>query len=271
MGTESLEVDLLLEAVFRHYGYDFRGYSRPSITRRIRRQMEAEGVKTVSGLQERVLHDPEALERLLLGLSVSVTGMFRDPGFYVTFREKVVPMLRTYPFVRIWHAGCSTGEEVYSVAIVLVEEELYDRCRIYATDMNQAVLERAKAGVFPVKSMQEHTGNYLKARGKQAFSEYYSAKYGSAILSPRLKQNIVFAEHNLATDSRFNEFNVILCRNVMIYFDESLTAHVHELFYERLAMFGFLALGNRESIKFSPYEDAYEVVDEREKVYRKVR
>src|SRR5688572_32226629 len=182
-----------------------------------------------------------------------------------------LPILRTYPFIRLWHAGCATGEEVYCMAVLLEEEGLYERSRIYATDINEVVLQKAKAGIFPIERMQEYTENYIAAGGKRAFSDYYIAKYGGALFSPSLTRNVVFSQHNLVTDSSFSEFNVILCRNVLIYFDKSLQARVHELFYNSLAMFGVLALGSRESLRFSPYEDSYEQINGPEKIYRKVR
>lgn len=268
---EQLEVQLLLEGIFKHYGFDFRSYAYASVRRRLWKRIEAEGLATVSGLQERVLHEPAMMERLLLDLSINVTAMFRDPGFYRVFREQVVPTLRTYPFIRLWHAGCATGEEVYSMAMLLEEESLYERARIYATDINEVVLQKAKAGIFPIDRMQEYTENYIAAGGKRAFSDYYVAKYGGALFSPHLTRNVVFSQHNLVTDSSFSEFNAILCRNVLIYFDKSLQARVHELFYNSLAMFGVLALGSRESLRFSPYEDCYEQINGPEKIYRKVR
>jgi chemotaxis protein methyltransferase CheR len=269
-GLEKIEVELLLEAVFRRYGFDFRAYAYASLRRRIWKRIHAEGLRTVSELQDRLLHDPSVMERLLLDLSVNVTAMFRDPNFYAAFRMQVVPLLRTYPFVRIWHAGCSTGEEVYSMAILLQEEGLYSKTRIYATDINEVVLQRAKAGIFPLDKMQEYTQNYLRAGGKRSFSEYYTAAYDGALFSPALRANVVFAQHNLVTDHSFSEFNVILCRNVMIYFDRTLQTRVHELFYESLPMFGILALGNKESLRFSKVEECYEVLDAREKIFRKV-
>ena len=267
---EQLEVQLLLEGIFKQYGFDFRSYAYASVRRRLWKRIEAEGLATISGLQERVLHEPAMMERLLLDLSINVTAMFRDPGFYRVFREQVVPMLRTYPFIRLWHAGCATGEEVYSMAMLLEEESLYERSRIYATDINEVVLQKAKAGIFPIDRMQEYTENYIAAGGKRAFSDYYVAKYGGALFSPGLTRNVVFSQHNLVTDSSFSEFNAILCRNVLIYFDKSLQARVHELFYNSLAMFGVLALGSRESLRFSPYEDCYEQINGPEKIYRKV-
>jgi chemotaxis protein methyltransferase CheR len=267
---EKIEIELLLEAVFRRYGFDFRAYAYASLRRRIWKRLQAEKLPTVSALLDRLLHDPAVMERLLLDLSVNVTAMFRDPNFYLAFREKVVPLLRTYPFIRIWHAGCSTGEEVYSMSILLQEEGLYERARIYATDINEVVLQQAKAGIFPLEKMQEYTQNYLRAGGSRSFSEYYTAAYGGALFSPSLRQNVVFAQHNLVTDGSFSEFNVILCRNVMIYFDRSLQTRVHELFYGSLPMFGILALGNKESLRFSKFEECYEVLDAREKIFRKV-
>ncbi len=268
---EQLEVQLLLEGIFKQYGFDFRSYAYASVRRRLWKRIEAEGLMTISGLQERVLHEPAMMERLLLDLSINVTAMFRDPGFYRVFREQVVPTLRTYPFIRLWHAGCATGEEVYSMAMMLEEESLYERSRIYATDINEVVLQKAKAGIFPIERMQEYTENYIAAGGKRAFSDYYVAKYGGALFSPSLTRNVVFSQHNLVTDSSFSEFNAILCRNVLIYFDKSLQARVHELFYNSLAMFGILALGSRESLRFSPCEDYYEQINGPEKIYRKVR
>jgi chemotaxis protein methyltransferase CheR len=267
---EKIEVELLLEAIHRHYGFDFRAYAYSSVRRRIWKRIQAEKLDTVSALQERVLHDPDAMERLLLSLSVSVTAMFRDPAFYLAFRTKVVPLLRTYPFIRVWHAGCSTGEEVYSMAILFTEEDLYDRVRIYATDINDAVLQQARSGIFPLDKMQEYTQNYLRAGGTRSFSEYYTAAYDGALFSPALRERVVFAQHNLVDDRSFAEFNVILCRNVMIYFDRALQNRVHQLFYESLPTYGILALGAKESLRFSAFEDRYEELDPRGKIYRKI-
>lgn len=268
---DDIEIPLLLEAIYEHYGFDFRNYARASLRRCVLAQVEAEGLKTISGLQERALHDPACMERLLLGLTVHVTAMFRDPGFYVAFREKVVPLLKTYPFVRLWHAGCSTGEEIYSLAILLHEEGIYERCRIYATDLCEAVLRHARAGVYPLAAMKQYTANYQEARGQGAFSEYYTASDDSALLRPWLQQNIVFAQHNLVTDASFNEFNVVLCRNVMIYFNPALQERVHEVLYQSLVRFGVLGLGRGESLRFMRYEPRYEELDRVERLYRRVR
>ena len=269
--VESLEISLLLEAVYQAYGYDFRRYSRASLRRRLLRRMEAEGLGSLSALQERVLRDQACMTRLLLELSVNVSSMFRDPSFYLVFRTKVVPLLRTYPFVRVWNAGCSTGEEAYSTAILLTEHGLYDRTRIYATDMNQAVLDQARAGAFPIRKMQEYTANYIRAGGTRAFSEYYVANGKSARFDSSLAENIVFAEHNLVTDRSFNEFHVIMCRNVMIYFDRSLQDHVLGLLHESLTMLGVLALGSKESIDFTSHANCYESIDADHKLYRRLR
>ena len=268
---ERIEIELLLEGIFRHYGFDFRSYAYASIRRRLWRRIEAERLSTVSGLQDRLLHEPALMERLLLDLSINVTAMFRDPSFYLAFRQKVVPLLRTYPFIRIWHAGCSTGEEVYSMAILLEEEGLYERARIYATDINEVVVHRARAGIFPLERMQEYTENYIRAGGMRSFSEYYTAKYDGALFSPALQRNVVFSQHNLVTDRSFAEFNVILCRNVLIYFDRALQARVHGLFYDSLVHFGILALGSKETLRLSEYETRYEELSAADRIYRKVR
>jgi chemotaxis protein methyltransferase CheR len=268
---ERLEIELLLEAIFRHYGHDFRSYAFSSLRRRLRKRLEAENLKTFSALLDRLLHDPDAMDRLLRDLSVNVTGMFRDPTFFLSLREKVIPILRTYPFVRIWHAGCATGEEVYALAIMLEEEGLYDRARIYATDMNADALDKAKAGIFPLARMREYTSNYLQAGGTRSFSEYYTANYEAALFDPKLRRNVLFAQHNLATDTSFSEFNVILCRNVLIYFDRKLKERVYKLFADSLASFGVLCLGRRESLRFTAVETEYEEFDAKERIYRRRR
>jgi chemotaxis protein methyltransferase CheR len=268
---ERIEIELLLEGIFQRYGFDFRDYAHASLRRRLWKRVEAERLTTISALQARVLHDATALDRLLLDLSVNVTAMFRDPGFYKRFREVVVPTLRTYPFIRIWHAGCSTGEEVYSMAILLHEEGLLDRARIYATDINDVVLRHARSGIFPLNRMQEYTENYIKAGGTRSFSEYYTAKYDGALFDSMLTKNVVFSQHNLVTDQSFSEFNAIFCRNVLIYFDRNLQHRVQKLFYDSLVMFGVLSLGSKESLRFSEFEDCYERMDAREKIYRKVK
>jgi chemotaxis protein methyltransferase CheR len=267
---ESLELDLLLEAVFRMYGYDFRDYARTSMRRRIENIMRAEGVSSISALQERVLRHRVSWERFLQGISVSVSAMFRDPGFFLAFRQHAVPLLRTYPFIRIWQAGCSLGEEAYSLAILLQEEGLYERTRIYATDINEVTLRQARDGIYPADQMQKFTQYYIQAGGTRSFSDYYTARYDFAILRPSLGQNIIFSQHNLVSDGAFNEFNVVLCRNVMIYFNRDLQERTHNLFLNSLGMFGILGLGSRESLRFMPQEHAYEPLVPGEKLYRRI-
>jgi len=266
---ERLEIDLLLEAIHRRYSYDFRGYALASLRRRLWHRAYAEGLTTLSGLQERVLHDASCMDRLLRDLSINVTEMFRDPGFHRSLRERVFPQLRTHPFIRVWNAGCSTGEEIYSLAIALREEGLLDRTRIYATDINGAALERAQGGAFALERMQRYTENYLRAGGTEAFSSYYTADGDRARFDPALAEGVVFAQHNLVTDGSFNEFHLIVCRNVMIYFGSSLQEEVLALFGESLTRFGILALGRKESIRRSSHADRYEPLDEAEKIFRR--
>ncbi|HEX2910576.1 MAG TPA: protein-glutamate O-methyltransferase CheR [Chloroflexia bacterium] len=267
---ENIELDLLLEGIFRHYGYDFRDYARASLRRRVWSFINSQQLGTISSLQEKLLHEPECMEKFLLTLSVHVTSMFRDPEFYLAFREKVVPMLKTYPSINIWHAGCSSGEEVYSMAILLQEAGLYNRCTLYATDINDSVLKKASSGIFSLDTMREYTANYLQAGGTHAFSDYYTAAYDNAIFSPALRKNIVFAQHNLVTDGRFNQFHVIWCRNVTIYFNKPLQQRVHGLLYDSLIRLGVLGLGNKESLRFSPHEHSYEIIRPNVSLYRKI-
>ena len=266
---ESIEIDLLLDGIYQRYGYDFRSYASTSIRRRIWKFAEQEKLATISAVQEAVLHQSDMMDKFVLSLTVNVTTMFRDPAFFLALRNEVVPILKTYPMIRIWDAGCATGEEAYSMAIVLKEEGIYDRCRIYATDMNEDVLRKAKTGIFPLAHMKEYTDNYIQSGGKNSFSEYYTAKYDYAIINQELRQNIIFAQHNLVTDKSFNEFNLVLIRNVLIYFNESLRTKVLDLLHESMASFGILALGKRESLKFSKYESAYEELDSAMKLYKR--
>jgi chemotaxis protein methyltransferase CheR len=240
------------------------------LKRRIWRRISEEGLETISGLQERILHDPDVMERLLIDFSINVTSMFRDASFFAAMREKVVPLMRTYPFVRIWNAGCSTGEETFSLAILLQEEGLADRARIYATDINDEVLRRAKLGVFPVERMKDYTRDYIQGGGKAAFSDYYKT-YGDVVrFDPVLVDDVVFAQHNLVSDSSFNVFNLIVCRNVMIYFDRALQDKVHGLFYDSLVRFGILGLGHKETIRFTTHAEDYAELDSHEKLYRRL-
>lgn len=268
---EMVQLQELLVAIFERYGSDFRSYAVSSLRRRVLKQVADEGLDSISGLRTLVLDDAMAMARLQRTLTIHVTSLFRDPAFYVAFRKLAVPRLRTYPYLRFWIAGCSTGEEVYSLAILLVEEGLYDRSRIYATDMSEPVLERARSGIFPTSLMQEYTRNYQNAGGRCSLAEYYTAEEDFAVLRGSLRDNVVFAAHNLVGDTSFNEFHGIFCRNVMIYFDRSLQNRVHGLIYDSLVTFGYLGLGRSESVRFSPYEKAYEPVDEKEKLYRKIQ
>lgn len=265
---EDLEIHLLLEGIARQYGYDFRDYARASLTRRVRKCLEAERLPTISALQERVLHDERAMRRFLDTLTVDVTALFRDPSFYAAFRAVVVPLLRPLPSIQIWHAGCASGEEVYSMAILLQEEGLYEHARLYGTDINESLLAKARDGIVPLARMKEYTQNYQKAGGRRAFSEYYAAKDDHAVLHASLHARIVWAQHNLVTDASFQECQVILCRNVMIYFNRRLQDRVHALLYKSLAPQGVLALGNKESLVGTAHEKAYTVLDAREKLYQ---
>lgn len=268
---ERIEIQLLLDGIYLRYGFDFRHYAFSFIKRRIWHRVRAEKLRSISGLQEKVLYDIRVAEKLLADFSINVTEMFRDPGFFLSFRTKLVPLLKDHPYIRIWIAGCSTGEEAYSVAILLHEEGLYEKTIIYATDINESILQKAKKGAMPLDRMQLYTQNYLKAGGTRAFSEYYSVKDQNAVFHPFLTKNIVFAKHNLVTDSSFNQFHAILCRNVMIYFNKELQNRVHNLFSESLSLGGFLGLGNREGVKFTCHEHCYAEVDSTEKLYRKIR
>lgn len=265
-----LEIDLLLEAIFRLSGFDFRQYNRSSISRRISNRMRMDNIPTISRVLEKVIHENGFLEQLLNDFSINVTEMFRNPSFFNAFRQEVVPYLRDYPEIRIWHAGCATGEEVFSMAILLQEEGLMDKAVIYATDMNEQVLEKAKKGVFPINKMQAYTKNYMLAGGHHAFSEYYKTDYQYAYFYPSLLKNIIFAQHNLVTDQSFNEFHVIMCRNVLIYFSSELQNKVHYLFSESLSNNGFLCLGDKETIRFEDIIPKYKEIEGNEKIYQKI-
>jgi chemotaxis protein methyltransferase CheR len=267
--VERLELDLLCQAVYRHYGSDFREYATASLMRRVWLAMEQEGVATISQLQDRVLHDAAAMDRLVNHISVNVTSMFRDADFWKVLRDQVLPVLGSNPFIRIWHAGCATGEEVYSMAILLTELGLYDRCRIYATDMNDQALRSARDGIFPLSNMRDWSQAYLRAGGAGSLSDHYRANYDHAIFRQSLKKQVLFSQHNLVTDGSFNEFNLILCRNVMIYFNNDLQNRVHRLLYSSLRRFGVLALGRKESLLSTPHADGYTELSAVEKLYRK--
>ena len=261
----------LLETVFEQSDLDFREYAHSSVRRRVARVLDESGAGTLPVLQARVKVEPDLLALLVRRLTVHTTAMFRDPLFFRALREKVVPVLRTYPFVRLWVAGCSTGEELYSLAILLHEENLAGRCRIYATDVSEAVLERARTGVFPLSAMQEYSRNYREAGGTAPFSDYFTADSDWVIFRQHLRDGVVFGTHNLVSDASFNEFHVILCRNVLIYFRRELQERVHGLFYDSLVRFGFLGLGRSEAIRFTTYYHHYEAINPRERLFRKIQ
>lgn len=267
--NEEIEIHLLLEAINMKYGYDFRNYSSAHMKRRIHNRMSIFGITSISEMLHKVIYDKEFFNQILSDFSINVTEMFRDPSFYIAFRKHVIPILKTYPFIRIWHAGCSTGEEIYSMAILLKEEGLYDRTQIYATDFNKIVLQKAKEGIYNIDDIKDYTYNYQRAGGKASFSDYYVAQYGSVIFNSSLKKKITFAEHNLVTDGTFGEMHVIICRNVLIYFNKELQSSVIKLFSDSLSNGCFLCLGSKESIKFSTSTENFEEVVGCEKIYRK--
>lgn len=267
--TSDIEISLLLEAIFQKYGYDFRQYSQAHIRRRIMSRMAMTEYEYVSQMQAKVLNDESFASELMQDLSITVTEMFRDPGFYKSLREKVIPILKTYPFIKIWHAGCATGEEAYSMAILLQEEGLYDRTTIYATDFNQIALNRAKDGIFSNKMIKEYTSNYQLSGGKESFSSYYISNYDNVIMNQSLKKNIVWANHNLVTDSVFAEVHLILCRNVLIYFDINLQNKVQTLFYNSLINGGVLCLGSKESLRFTDLHQQYSELDTKQRIFKK--
>lgn len=267
--VEDVEIRLLLEGVQRIYGYDFRDYADASIKRRLNHWLAESGFDTFSQAQSQLLRERSVFESLLRGITVNVTEMFRDPTFFRAVREQVVPFLKTYPFVKIWHAGCATGEEAYSMAILLNEEGMAGRYRMYATDINEAVLQKAGEGVMPIAEMQRFTRNYQKSGGRASFADYYTARYDRAILSPALKKHIVFAPHNLATDGEFGEMNLVLCRNVMIYFKPALKERCLRLFDSSLLPGGFLCLGLKESLERRKMGERYEELAAPLRIYRK--
>ncbi|MFD4820102.1 CheR family methyltransferase [Peribacillus butanolivorans] len=267
---EDIEIELLLQAIYSVSGFDFRKYMRSSIKRRVENRMSLDHIRRISGMIEMVLYEKGYVEKLLNDFSINVTEMFRDPDFFKAFRLKIVPLLKQLPEIRIWHAGCSTGEEAFSMAILLKEEGLYEKAKIYATDMNEDILRHAEKGILPLNRMQSYTKNYLQAGGKQEFSEYYTTDYQNAYLNSSLLKNIVFFQHNLVTDGSFNEFHIILCRNVMIYFTGELQTYVNHLFYDSLSKKGFLAVGSKETLHRSSLSEDYEDFDSKERIYRKL-
>lgn len=268
--TEDIELSLLLEGVYRVTGHDFRQYTPATMRRRALHAASAEGLHSISELQGRVLRDAAAMQRLRETLSINVTEMFRDPSFFQALREQVLPVLRTHPFIRIWHAGCSTGEEVYSLAILLREAGLLDRSRLYATDMHAPALNAARSGIYPVQKLAAYERNYRESGGTGEFGAYFTAQYEHALVRADLRQNIIWGQHNLATDSSFNEFHLILCRNVLIYFTQRLQEQVKALLWHSLTPFGMLALGRHESMDFSEHAPRFTTLNLTEKLYRRI-
>ncbi|HIJ57591.1 MAG TPA: protein-glutamate O-methyltransferase CheR [Deltaproteobacteria bacterium] len=267
--NEKIEIDLLIQAIFRKYGYDFRNYAKASLSRRVQQRLSRSNLKTISEMQHKLLYDQSFFETLLLDLTINVTEMFRDPYFFKAIRTSVIPELKRQPFIKVWHAGCSSGEEVYSMAILLKEEGVAQTARIYATDTNEAVLQEAEKGIVSIGKMQQYSRNYMDAGGMSSFSDYYTARYESALLNKTLRKNVVFSCHNLVTDGVFGEMDLIICRNVLIYFNDELQNHVFGLFRDSLCPGGFLCLGSKESLMFTQCSDDFEIVAEREKIYRK--
>lgn len=268
-GVEDLEIDLLLEALFQRYHYDFRNYARASIKRRLLQAREQLGFPSFSALQDGLLHEPAMLGRLLGYLTVQVSEMFRDPSYFRALREKVIPHLRTYPSLKVWVAGCSNGEELYSLAILFREEGLEARTIFYATDINPAALQAAQAGVYPLDQLRKFTANHQKSGGRSSLSDYYTADYGRAIFDKSLRRQVVFSDHSLVTDAVFGEMHLISCRNVLIYFDRKLQDRAIGLFKDSLARKGFLGLGSKESLRFSTHADAFAEFDREEKIYQR--
>lgn len=266
---EEIEFDLLLEGVFRRYGYDFRNYARASIKRRLRHFAVKSGCVRITELTLKMMHDPSFFQEMVADLSVPVTEMFRDPEIYLTLRREVMPYLATYPFIKVWHAGCASGEEVYSLAVLLQEEGLYARTTIYATDFNEAALAVAREGIYPIDRVKEYSANYQKAGGRRSFSDYYLSQYDSIIMAQSLKKNITFARHNLVTDQVFGEMHLIMCRNVLIYFNRTLQEQVLHLVNHSLIRNGFLCLGSKESLCFSEIFPSFSELEPELKIYRK--
>ncbi|MDP8209554.1 MAG: protein-glutamate O-methyltransferase CheR [Candidatus Stygibacter australis] len=267
---ESLEITLILDAIYSRYGYDFRDYARASMERRVKHYQKKSGYKSISEMIPRLLHDETFFQSLIHEFSITVTEMFRDPGEYRVIKEKVIPILKTYPYIKVWHAGCATGEEVYSLAILLEEAGLYKKTTIFATDFNDEVLETARQGIYKLDNIQQCTKNYQQSGGSESFSQYYHAKYESIVMDKSLKKNITFANHNLASDFTFSEMNLILCRNVMIYFNANLQNRALNLFDDSLLQGGFLCLGNKESLMFWDGNKKYHAVEGNSKIYRKL-
>lgn len=267
--VEDIEIRLLLEALYFRYHYDFRNYAMASVKRRLRQAREQMGLATISALQERVLHDPDILPRMLGYLTVQVSEMFRDPSYFRAIRDHVIPHLRTYPSLKIWIAGCSGGEELYSLVILFREEGLEDRTIFYATDISQDALRTAEAGIYGIDRLQLFTENHRRSGGKSSLSDYYTTGYGRATFDKTLRRNVVFSDHSLVTDAVFGEMHLISCRNVMIYFDRALQDRAVGLFKESLSRKGFLGIGAKESLRFSSHAPGFTDFVREEKIYQR--
>ena len=265
-----LEIQMLFEAIFRKYGYDFRNYGLETSRRRVLHRLALSGMQTISEMQHEVINNPVFADRFLKDLSINVTEMFRDPGFYKALREMVAPMLREARFIKIWHAGCATGEEVYSMAILLKEEGLYDRSLLYATDFNDEVLNKARAGIYPLDKMRDYISNYRQAGGVEDFADYYTARYGAAIMDKSLRKNMVFANHNLTSEEAFEEVQVIVCRNVLIYFNKELQGRVIGRFLNSLGDDGILCLGSKEGLQTGEYENCFRVISDEYRIFQSI-
>jgi chemotaxis protein methyltransferase CheR len=268
---EKLELKLLLEAVYQKYGYDFRDFTYSVIRAKIWERIHAEKVGTISAFQDRLLHDEGVMSRLLFAVAARRTGMFEEPEHYCALREFVIPELVDSYFVRVWRPQCSTGEEAFSLAILLQEEGIYEKARIYITNMDEAVLRRAKQGIFDAPGIRSCERDYELACGKRRLSDYYAEQFGNAIFNGSLRRNLVFAQHNLVTDSSPNEFQLIICRNVLVNFNSDLRDRVHKLLYDSLSHDGFLELGSKDTIEYTPFGKRYEEVDASQKIYRKIK
>ncbi|MBF0317076.1 MAG: protein-glutamate O-methyltransferase CheR [Nitrospirae bacterium] len=267
--NEDIEVRILLEAIYLKYGYDFRNYSKASLKRRITQRLTLSNLDNISEMIHKVIHDRAFFDAFLNELSIKVTEMFRDPSFFLAMRTRIIPLLRQLPFIKVWIAGCSTGEEVYSMAILLTEEKLYEKTRIYATDFSEAALNQAREGIYKTSDIKKYTSNYQQAGGVESFADYFLARYESAIMNQSLRKNITFSRHNLVTDGVFGEMNLIVCRNVLIYFNRDLQDNVFGLFVDSLCEGGFLALGSKETIRLSRHAGNFDDVSKEEKIYYK--
>ncbi|MCG8685043.1 MAG: protein-glutamate O-methyltransferase CheR [Desulfobacterales bacterium] len=269
--NENIEIRLLLEAIHLKYGYNFKDYANAHTKRRLRNRLAKSKMDNYTQMMRRLIYDENFFNQLLLDLSINVTEMFRDPWFYQKVRDELVPRLKTYSFIKVWHAGCSAGQEVYSMSILLEEEGMKKRTQIYATDFNELILEQAKKGIYPLDVMKTYTANYLKSGGSAVFSDYYTADDNNVILRKSLGEKVLFSSHNLVTDGVFGEMHLIFCRNVLIYFNRKLQNQVLQLFYDSLIPGGYLCLGSKESLKFTEIVDKFEVICEKERIYRKKR